>query len=182
MPDLDGLSFIPMLKYKPMIILTTAYDRYALKAYELEVKDYLVKPFPFEKFYQVVLRLYQERNTRALSLGENETVKIKNEPEYLFLKVGHRIQKIAVGDILFVEAMKDYLRIHMVKEKVMALLSFAKLEELLPAANFVRVHRSFMVAVNKIDHIEKNRIKIGEHIIPVSSSYADAFYGKLKGL
>ncbi|MGY3211970.1 LytR/AlgR family response regulator transcription factor [Mucilaginibacter sp. HD30] len=182
MPDLDGLSFIPMLKYKPMIILTTAYDQYALKAYELEVKDYLVKPFPFEKFYKVVLRLYQEQNTRPVSAREDETVKIKNEPEYLFLKVGHRIQKIAIGDILFIEAMKDYLRIHMVKENVMALLSFAKLEELLPAANFVRVHRSFMVAVNKIDHIEKNRIKIGEDVIPVSESYADQFYSRLKGL
>jgi DNA-binding LytR/AlgR family response regulator len=182
MPDLDGLSFIPMLNYKPMIVLTTAYDQYALKAFELEVKDYLVKPFPFERFYKVVLRLYQEQNNRQLSRQDDETVQIKSDQAYLFLKVGHRIQKIAIGDILFIEAMKDYLRIHMGNENIMTLLSFAKLEELLPPANFVRVHRSFMVAINRIDHIEKNRIKIAEHIIPISETYAEPFYTRLKGL
>ncbi len=178
MPELDGLSFIPMLHPKPSIILTTAYDNYALKAFELEVKDYLVKPFSFERFYKSVLRLYREQGPAQ----ENETAPaIKNEHEYLFLKVGHRIQKVATADILFVEGMKDYIRIHTATEKIMTLLNFTQLEELLPAQQFARVHRSFLVAIDKIEHIEKNKIRIGEHVIPISESYADAFYKMLKG-
>ena len=182
MPDLDGLSFIPMLNPKPMIILTTAYDQYALKAFELEVKDYLVKPFSFERFYKGVLRLYQEQGTRQPSEKKEIVAEPKHEHEYIFLKVGHRIQKISTQEILFVEGMKDYLRIHTPKEKIMILLSFAKLEELLPAQDFARVHRSFMVAIDKIDHIEKNRIRIADQIIPISDTYNESFYKKLKGL
>lgn len=183
MPDLDGLSFIPMLNPKPMIVLTTAYDQYALKAFELEVKDYLLKPFAFERFYKTVLRLYQEQNVQPAMDKKTETIPdSRSDADHLFLKVGHRIQKVAVRDILFVEGMKDYLRIHTSKEKIMTLLSFAKLEELLPTANFARVHRSFIVAIDKIDHIEKNRIRIADQLIPISETYSEGFYRKLKGL
>ncbi|MER2999373.1 LytR/AlgR family response regulator transcription factor [Pontibacter populi] len=182
MPDLDGLSFIPMLNPKPMIILTTAYDQYALKAFELEVKDYLVKPFSFERFYKGVLRLYQEQSNRQLPDKKEIKTETKHEQEYIFLKVGHRIQKIATREILFVEGMKDYLRIHTAKEKIMTLLSFARLEELLPTQDFARVHRSYVVAIDKIDHIEKNRIWIGDQVIPISDSYSDNFYSKLRGV
>jgi DNA-binding LytR/AlgR family response regulator len=181
MPDLDGLSFIPMLNPKPMIILTTAYDQYALKAFELEVKDYLLKPFSFERFYKGVLRLYQEQSGRPLQEEKEAKPEAKSEPGYLFLKVGHRIQKVAIPDILFVEGMKDYLRIHTREEKIMTLLNFAQLEALLPAQDFARVHRSFLVAIDKINHIEKNRIWIGEQVIPISDTYADAFYKLLRG-
>jgi DNA-binding LytR/AlgR family response regulator len=181
MPDLDGLSFIPMLNPKPMIILTTAYDQYALKAFDLEVKDYLLKPISFERFYKGVLRLYQEQSLRLQPEKQEPKPTPKSEQEYIFLKVGHRIQKVAIDDILFVEGMKDYLRIHTTEEKIMTLLNFAKLEELLPPQNFARVHRSFLVAIHKIDHIEKNRIWIADQIIPISDTYADAFYDMLKG-
>ena len=181
MPDLDGLSFIPMLNPKPMIILTTAYDQYALKAFEMEVKDYFLKPFSFERFYKGVLRLYQEQVNRQPENKEIKTAPV-NEQEYLFLKVGNRIQKIAIGDILFIEGMKDYLRIHTTQEKIMTLLNFAKLEELLPAREFARVHRSFMVAINKISHIEKNRIQIADQVIPISDTYAESFFKRLKGM
>jgi two-component system LytT family response regulator len=180
MPDMDGLSFIPMLNPKPAIILTTAYDEYALRAFELEVHDYLLKPFSFERFYKGVLRLYGEQSIRPQPEKKESKPEPKSESEYVFLKVGHRIQKIATGDILFVEGMKDYLRIHTREEKIMTLLSFAKLEELLPSPHFARVHRSFLVAINKIDHIEKNRIFIAGQAIPISDTYADAFYNKLK--
>jgi DNA-binding LytR/AlgR family response regulator len=181
MPDLDGLSFIPMLNPKPAIILTTAYDQYALKAFELEVKDYLLKPFSFERFYKSVLRLYQEQSLRPEPEMKGPKPEPKSEPGYLFLKVGTRIRKVATGDILFVEGMKDYLRIHTPEEKIMTLLNFARLEELLPPQGFARVHRSFLVAIDKIDHIEKNRIWIAGQVIPISDTYADAFYKMLKG-
>lgn len=184
MPDLDGLSFIPMLNPKPMIILTTAYDQYALKAFELEVKDYLLKPFSFERFYKSVLRMYQEQSPRLEPEREKKETKPapKGEQKYIFLKVGHRIRKVATGDILFVEGMKDYLRIHTPEEKILTLLNFAQLEALLPSQDFARVHRSFLVAIDKIDHIEKNRIRIADQVIPISDTYADAFYKMLRGL
>jgi DNA-binding LytR/AlgR family response regulator len=177
MPELNGLSFIPMLNPKPAIILTTAYDQYALKAFELDVKDYLLKPFSFERFYMGVLRLYQEQVNRQQPETKPEP---KNEQEYIFLKVGHRIQKLAVCDILFVEGMKDYLRIYTTEEKIMTLLNFAQLQDLLPSQNFARVHRSFLVAIDKIDHIEKNRIRIADQIIPISDTYAEGFFKMLK--
>lgn len=182
MPDLDGLSFITMLDPKPMIILTTAYDQYALKAFELEVKDFLLKPFSFERFYKSVLRLYKEQNASMQPEKQETTAEPKNEQGYIFLKVGHRIRKVATGDILYVEGMKDYLQIHTKEEKIMTLLSFAKMEELLPSQHFARVHRSFLVAIDKIDHIEKNRIRIADQVIPISDTYADSFYKMLKGL
>ena len=182
MPDLDGLSFIPMLNPKPMIILTTAYDQYALKAFELEVKDYLLKPFSFERFYKCVMRVYHEQSLRP----QSETMEPQSEPkaaqEYIFLKVGHRIRKLACRDILYVEGVKDYLRIHTADEKIMTLLNFANLEALLPSSNFARVHRSFLVAIDKINYIEKSRIWIGDQVIPISDTYAEAFHKMLKGL
>lgn len=182
MPDLDGLSFMQMLNRKPMIILTTAYDQYALKAFELDVKDYLLKPFSFERFYKGVLRLYQEKIARPQPEKKETKPESKTEQDYIFLKVGHRIQKVATRDIVFVEGMKDYLRIHTVDEKIMTLLNFAQLEDLLPAQKFARVHRSFLVAIDKIDHIEKNRIRIADQIIPISDTYAEAFLKMLRGL
>ena len=180
MPDIDGLSFIPMLKPKPMIILTTAYDQYAVKAFDLEVNDYLLKPFSFERFYRSVLRLYKE--SLRLPTEKKETgLPVKSGKDHIFLKVGHRIRKVATGDILFVEGMKDYLQIHTTGEKIMTLLNFAGLEKLLPSQDFVRVHRSFLVAIDKIEHIEKNRIRIAGHVIPISDTYADTFYKLLKG-
>jgi len=182
MADLDGLSFIPMLNPKPMIILTTAYDQYALKAFELEVQDYLLKPFSFERFYKSVLRVYKEQNLR-LQPQEHETKpETESEQKYIFLKVGHRIRKVAKDDILYVEGMKDYLQIHTKEEKIMTLQNFANMEKLLSSQDFARVHRSFLVAIDKIDHIEKNRIRIADRVIPISDTYADAFYKMLKGL
>jgi DNA-binding LytR/AlgR family response regulator len=182
MPDLDGISFIPMLNPRPLIILTTAYDQYALKAYDLEVKDYLLKPISFERFYKGVLRLYQSHSSSQQPVKQEAKPEAKKAADYIFLKVGTRIQKIAINDILLVEGMKDYLRIHTPKEKIMTLMSFSKLEELLPASNFARVHKSYMVAIDKIDYIERNRIKIGDQVIPISDTYKDAFDKLLRGL
>lgn len=182
MPDLNGLSFISMLNVKPMIILTTAYDKYALKAFDLEVRDYLVKPIPFERFYKAVLRLYQESKLPQQKDQQELQSAPKNDPEYIFLKVGFRIQKVQIKEILFVEGMKDYIRIQTTKEKIMTLLSFARLAELLPEQKFFRVHRSFVVALDKIDHIEKNVISIGDYSIPISDTYAEAFFNNLGDL
>lgn len=182
MPDLDGLRFISMLNPRPLIIITTAYDQYAVKAFELEANDYLVKPIPFERFYKSVLRLYQnQRDKQQPAKGTFNVTEPQNEKDYVFIQSGTRILKINVKDILLIEGMKDYLRIHTVKDKIMTLLTFAKMEKLLPAGKFCRVHKSFMVALDKIDHVEKSRIKIADQVIPISDTYTEKFFEILKG-
>jgi len=182
MPDLDGISFIPMLNPRPLIILTTAYDQYAVKAFELEANDYLRKPFSFERFYKAVLRLYNEKKPDPASPPPGQQISNTNDEAFIFLRVGHRIQKVAIADILCVEGAKDYLQIHTREEKILTLQNFAGVEEVLRPPKFARVHRSWLVAINKIDHIEKNRIRIGDKLIPISETYADAFYKMLNGL
>ena len=119
--------------------------------------------------------MYQEQIPKQQPEKKEAFAEPKQEQEYIFLKVGHRIQKITTRDILFIEGMKVYLRIYTAKEKIMTLLSFAKLEALLTTQDFARVHRSFMVALDKIAHIEKNRIRIGDQIIPISDTYSESF-------
>ncbi len=170
-----------MLNPRPMVILTTAYDQHALKAYELEVMDYLLKPISFERFYKSVLRLYQYKHGRENTGNQEARPDVSNENDYLFIKVGHRIQKIAINEIMLIEGMKDYLMIHTVQGKVMTLMTFARLEEFLHSPNFIRVHKSFMVAIDKIDHIEKNRIRIAGQLVPISETYSEAFFKSLKG-
>jgi len=181
LPDVDGLSFIPMLRYHPAIILTTAYGEFALKGYELDVDDYLLKPISFERFYKGVWKVYQRlNNIRQPDTNEAFQKANSQEDDYLFVKVGHRIQKIALNEILFIRGMKDYLQIQSARDKSMVLMSFAKITDLLPARKFIRVHKSYIVAVDKIDHIERNRISIGREIIPISDTYSDDFFQKIK--
>ncbi|WP_235893374.1 LytR/AlgR family response regulator transcription factor [Litoribacter populi] len=125
-----------------------------------------------------MLRLYQKENNHQEALEP----KIIKDNSFIFLKVGHRMQKIFTDDIYYIEGMKDYLRICTAGEKIMTLMNFAGIEEILPYEKFVRVHRSFIVSIEKIDHIERNRIKILDQYIPIGDSYSEYFFNKIKGL
>ena len=172
MEGFTGLQLIKTLQHKPKIILTTAYDQYAIEAFDLNVSDYLLKPISFERFIKAIDKIFD-------SYIETN-IKTSNEPvykrDYFFVKTEFRMQRVDFKDILFIEGMNEYLRINTTKEKIMTLQNFKSLEEILPKNNFVRVHKSYMVAINKIDCVEKSRIKIGEKLIPVSNTYKDAFY------
>jgi len=176
MEGFSGLQLIKVLQHKPKIILTTAYDQYALKAFDLNVSDYLLKPISFERFIQSIDKLFD------LFVQEKppDTSANQYRRDYFFVKTEYRMQRIDFDDILFVEGMKEYLRIHTKTEKIMILESFKNLEESLPSEQFVRVHKSYLVALNKIDRIEKNRITIGETLIPISETYRDAFFMLVK--
>lgn len=170
MKKLSGIQFLESLQNKPKVIITSAYDEYALKGYELDVADYLLKPFTFERFLKSVDKVYNQLN----ELESNTT------NDYVFLKTEYRIEKVLIKDILYIQGMKDYLQIHTIDRKIMTLQTFKNLLNILPTIDFQRVHNSYIVAISKIENIERNRIRIGKQLIPVSDSYKDKFYKILK--
>lgn len=179
MDEFTGIQLLETIKDPPYIILTTAFDEYALKAYELDVMDYLLKPIPFERFVKAVEKVY------ARFLKDNQThsktprLEIApfqpDKPEYTFVKSGNKTVKMYFNKILYIEGMRDYLQIHTEDSKIMTLLNFKTIQDLLDPQKFIRVHKSYIVAIDKIDYIENNAIKIRDKLIPVSSSYKIAF-------
>lgn len=169
MEDFSGIQFLETVKHRPKVIITTAYDKYALIGYELDVADYLVKPITFERFVQAVEKV-------ADSISSNP---IKPANDFIFVKTEYRLEKIKVPDILYIQGMSEYLRVITKEKKIMTLQNFKTLEQLLPENLFVRVHKSYLVAIDKIDSVERNRIKIQDLSIPVSETYREEFYRKL---
>ena len=166
MDELSGIELLESSKITSQVIITTAYQEYALKGYELQITDYLLKPFTFNRFLQAVNKAQQNLSQRTAD---------KQQVDFIFVKTENRLEKIMIGDILYIEGMRDYLRIHTANKKIMTLQSFHELEQLLPAHLVCRVHKSYMIAINKIDAIERGRIKIGDQLIPVSETYKEAF-------
>ena len=172
MEGFTGLQLIKTLQHKPKIILTTAYDQYAIKAFDLNVSDYLLKPISFERFMQSIDKIFDF----FIKTHPVDSQKKQYKRDYFFVKTEFRMQRVDFDDILFIEGMKEYLRIHTHSEKIMTLQSFVKMEEALPSDNFIRVHKSYIVAIDKIKSVEKNRITIGDAIIPISETYKDSFF------
>ncbi|MDD4032663.1 MAG: LytTR family DNA-binding domain-containing protein [Bacteroidales bacterium] len=170
MKKLSGIQFLGAIQSKPKVIITSAYDEYALKGYELDVADYLLKPFTFERFLKSVEKVYNQLN-KAVNSHSNE---------YIFIKTEYRIEKIILRDILYIQGMKDYLKIRTTEGDIMTLQTFKNIVEILPESDFQRVHNSYIVSISKIENIERNRIRIGKDLIPISDSYRDKFFGILK--
>lgn len=166
MDELSGIELLESSKINSQVIITTAYQEYALKGYELRITDYLLKPFTFNRFLQAV-------NKAQENLSQRITDK---QLDYIFVKTENRLEKIAINDILYIEGMRDYLRIHTINKKIMTLQSFNELEKLIPSHLVCRVHKSYMVAINKIESIERSEIKIGNVIIPVSLTYKEILF------
>lgn len=176
MDQLTGIQLLETLTVKPKVVLTTAYDAYALKGYELDVSDYLLKPISFQRFLLACEKVYKSLISQMdLPKEPSSPREAADEPTHFFVKSGSSTKKIKLDDILFVEGMKDYLRIWTTNDRIMTLLSFKKLEESLPGQHFIRIHKSYLVAINKIEHIERNRVKIGKELLPVGESYRREF-------
>jgi len=178
MESFTGIQFLKTLRNRPKIILTTAYDSYAIEAFDLNVTDYLLKPISFERFIQAIEKVYDL--CKVQPPGDSTTTRDLPR-DFFFVKTEYRMHRINFNDILFVEGMKEYLRIHTRTERIMVLQSFADILKDLPADNFCRIHKSYIVAINKIDRMEKGRVFIGTHIIPVSESYRESFTFFLTG-
>jgi DNA-binding LytR/AlgR family response regulator len=166
MDELSGIELLESSKINTQVIITTAYQEYALKGYELKITDYLLKPFTFNRFLQAVNKAQENLAHRNLD----------STPDFIFVKTEYRLEKIMINDIIYIEGMRDYRRIHAENKRVMTLQNFSEFEKLLPSGIVCRVHKSYMVAINKIISIERSRIKISDQLIPISETYKEAFF------
>lgn len=160
MPKLSGISFLKSLDHPPAVIITSAYEDYALEGYELDVVDYLLKPFSFERFLKAVNKV---KNHIDDSISHSK----------LSIKTDGKIYKVDPADILYIEAMGDYVSIHTKENKRITHNTLKKLEKLLPAGQFIRVHKSYIVNVGHIDYLEGNTISIGKTTVPIGGTYRD---------
>jgi len=170
MDELSGIELLESSKIISQVIITTAYQEYALKGYELQITDYLLKPFTFNRFLQAVNKAQDNIINRTS----------ESQADFIFVKTENRLEKIMLNDIVYIEGMRDYRRIHTVTKKVMTLQNFTEFEKLIPPSIICRVHKSFMVALNKIESVERSRIKIADQLIPISDTYKDVFFQLIK--
>jgi DNA-binding LytR/AlgR family response regulator len=178
MKDFNGIQFLKALQVKPSVIITSAYEKYAIAGYEFSVVDYLLKPYTLERFLQSIDKAINLKDLKEKAINYELIASQSNE--YIFIKSENHIEKVELDDILYIEGMKDYLRIHTPAKKIMTLQSFNRILEHLPEKKFKRVHNSFVIALNKIESIERNRIKIGEILIPISDKYKVSFFSSIK--
>lgn len=176
MPKISGLEFLRSLRNPPQIIITTANREYALESFDLNVADYLLKPFSFERFLQGVNKVV------ALLATQKPIFSIESESEpqenFIVIKVDGKLIKLEYDEILFVEAWKEYIKVHTDGKFHITLLSLSAIEEKLPAGIFVRTHRSYIVNISKIDNVEGNTIHIGNTEVPISRNEREKFMEK----
>jgi DNA-binding LytR/AlgR family response regulator len=174
MPDINGIQLLKTLKPKPMVIFTTAFEQYALESYELDVVDYLLKPIPFDRFLKAANKAHDYHKLKSDPQNTNTASAVnENVTDFFFVKSEYQNIKIDLDDISYIEGLGDYIKIYLTsKEKpVLTLMSLKTFEEKLPAAIFIRVHRSFIIAVNKITSLTKSSVQIGSKEIPVGDLY-----------
>ncbi|HCW07576.1 MAG TPA: DNA-binding response regulator [Cytophagales bacterium] len=176
MPEITGVSLLKILKNKPLVVFTTAYSEYALESYELDVVDYLLKPITFQRFLQAVERVSTRLQSKVTDTQEKTQQPPSTQQPFIFVKDGTKLIKVRWDDILYIEGLKDYVTIHTKQQKIVSLQRLKAIEAKLSPQEFVRVHKSFIVAVKKIESISRNRIKIGETIIPVSDNFHENVY------
>ncbi|MCS6929707.1 MAG: LytTR family DNA-binding domain-containing protein [Saprospiraceae bacterium] len=175
MPEVDGLQFLKYLGARaPKVVLTTAYDNYALTAYDLDVIDYLVKPISYERFLRAVTKV-----TRVSPTFGEPPPPAKNSP-YVFLKADRKLHKINLNDIIYIEGLSNYLKVFLQKDMLVIRETMSKMEELLPSDIFARVHKSYLVNMVHIIYIEKNIVVTPRGTVPIGESYAQDFFERIR--
>ncbi len=176
MPELTGIQFMKILKGKTHFILTTAYDQYALEGYDFDIIDYLLKPITLERFIISVQKAKERLNPIHQDI---QVPTAPATPDYIFVKTEYKVRKINLSDILYFEGLGDYVNIQTKEGKVLTLESIRKFVERLPEKEFIRVHKSYIIPIRKIEYIEKNRIVIGEKYIPIGGTYQKGFWERI---
>lgn len=176
MPGLTGVQFLEGLTHKPMVIFVTAYQQYAVEGFNLDVIDYVLKPISFERFLKAshkALDFYKSK----LALQGQGAVSV-SKVDYIFIHADYSLMKIMLDDILYIEGLKDYIKIHLRTQKfpVVCRMTMKLIAEKLPADAFLRIHKSYIVSLKKIESIRNQKVKIGENHIPLSDSYSEQFY------
>ena len=167
-PKMNGLDFLRNTPVKPHVIITTSYREFAADSYDLDVLDYLVKPIPFPRFLKSINKLTQR-------IHNNESIKssIIQEESYIFLKVDKKLVKVKYDDILFIESLKDYIKVSTITGNYIVHKSLTSITEELPENNFLRIHRSYTIAIDKVKSIEGNSIEINDKRLPIGRKYVN---------
>jgi two-component system LytT family response regulator len=188
MPDLTGIQFLKIASGKANYILTTAYSQYALESYDLNVSDYLLKPIAFDRFYKAVEKVRNQMQKEEVvvpipepQIAQKASAPVTHAQDFIFVKTEHKIQKIQLDDILYIEGLKDYISIFTKTERVITLQNMKKMEETLPKGEFIRVHKSYIISLDKVESIERSRISITGKIIPIGDTYRDEFFKLIDG-
>lgn len=182
MPHINGVDFIKTLEHKrPIFIFTTAYPQYALDGFELNAIDYLVKPIPFPRFVTAIQRA-KERLKLKESIASDSTNNSKKvyEDDFIFVKSEYDNLKLLIDDITYIQGLKDYLKIHTLKSgAILTLMNFKDFQAKLPGNLFIRIHRSYIVNISKIELLQRNKVIIEGQRIPIGENYKEAFYKRL---
>lgn len=179
MPGLSGLQLIQSISNKPMFILVTAYEKFALHGFDLNVVDYLLKPVPFERFIKACNKAWE-----FYQLKNKKPEQLKEEPSFLFINVDYSLLKIVFADIIWIEGLKDYIKLHLnsSSKPVVARLSMKSIEEQLPSSKFIRIQKSYIVSKNYITAIRKNSVFLDKLELPVGDSFKDSVEAFVSGL
>lgn len=177
MPDMNGLDFLKTSSHRPLVILTTAFAEYALEGYELDVVDYLLKPFDFQRFLKAVNKISDR--LRISKEGKKEVV-IDQAPEFLFVKDGRKLMKVDVASIVYIQGALEYVTIvSKGRKKVMSLQSLKNLEQSLPEY-FVRIHNSYIVNLKAMEEVHKDEVKVDNELLPIGTTYKKLFQERIK--
>ncbi|MEJ7683277.1 MAG: LytTR family DNA-binding domain-containing protein [Segetibacter sp.] len=171
MPDINGLQFYKSLIKKPAVIFTTAYSEFAVEGFNADAIDYLLKPFEYDRFLKAVYKAHE-----YLDFLTNQELQMAS----IFIKVDYQLMKVNLKDIELIEGLDDYIRIHTKPKPVLTLMTLKSLQEKLPAHEFVRIHRSYIVPVSKIESFGRSKVKVAGKEIPVGSSYGEVYQQLLK--
>ncbi|MCB0657888.1 MAG: response regulator transcription factor [Saprospiraceae bacterium] len=176
MPQLTGIDFLKTLSHPPMVIFTTAYSNYAIQSYDLDAVDYLLKPISFERFMKAVNRAVEEHKMTAQA-HQPSTDEELDDKDYIFIKADKKLVRVRFADIIYIEGLKDYVIIRMDQSRVITLQTMKSLEDKLPSPTFRRIHRSYIVNINKIEAIVGNMVEVTEKgqtkHLPIGKNYRD---------
>jgi DNA-binding LytR/AlgR family response regulator len=181
MPRLNGMDFLKTLKNPPLVIVTTAYAEFAIQGYELDVVDYLMKPFAFDRFYKAIQKaeeLIKGKDQRNIEPREPE----KQDDTFIFIKSSKKTYKVNLDEILYIEALGDYVKIYTSDKMIISYQSLKNIETLLPSGSFPRIHKSFIIALSRIDLIEGNHVKIKDRLIPIGTNFKAEFEKLIKSI
>lgn len=171
MSDLTGIQFLKSLTNPPMVIFTTAYDQYALEGYDLDVVDYLLKPIPFDRFLKAANKASDLHNSAKTKSDVGDSTR-----DFIFVRSDYQLVKINLSDILYIEGLKDYVKIFTGPKPIFSHQNLKSIEGKLPAKDFIRIHKSYIISINKIEVIQKNFVIVGGNEIPIGDSYREQLY------